>query len=165
MKRFVCLLLALCLSLSGCGLSRDGIKEPVTFYYLQTEYRYGVEDGVIGTEEREASGHRDNLSYLLTLYLIGPTDESLTSPIPKGTHIFSVEQEGNEVQLQLTDTSQTLTDSGYTLACACLTLTCLSITEAESVTITSGSRSVTMTRDSLTLFDGSAAVTITEETQ
>ena len=68
------------------------------------------------------------------------------------------------VTLELTDTSFTATDTEFTLACACLTMTTLSITGGDEVTITSGSRSVTMSRDSLTLIDDSTAST-TEETK
>ncbi len=57
-----------------------------------------------------------------------------------------------------------MTDTEFTLACACLTMTTLSITGGDEVTITSGSRSVTMSRDSLTLIDDSTAST-TEETK
>ena len=42
-------------------------------------------------------------------------------------------------------------------------MTCLSITDAQSVTILSGSRTVTMSRDNLTLYDNSTEAT--EETK
>ena len=74
-----------------------------------------------------------------------------------------MEQASSGISLVLTDTLETLSDADYSLACACLTLTCLNITGGEKVTITSGSRSVTMTRNTLTLFDGGTAET--EETQ
>ncbi len=163
MKRFCCLLLCLSLLLTGCGFFGERIKEPVTFYYLRDEYQFGSGGGVIGSEIREASGHRDSLSYLLALYLIGPSDEELHSPIPRGINIFSAELVENTVKLKLSDTSASLTDAGFSLACACLTLTCLDLTGAEEVTITSGSRSVTMSRDNLTLFDSTTAAP--EETQ
>ena len=120
-------------------------------------------DSVIVAEEREAYGHGRDLSYLLAFYLMGPMKEGLVCPLPEGTGIVSVEQASSGISLVLTDTLETLSDADYSLACACLTLTCLNITGGEKVTITSGSRSVTMTRNTLTLFDGGTAET--EETQ
>ena len=61
MKRFFCLLLCLCLFLPGC--SGELMKNPVTFYYPRREYQYGAEDGVISSEQREASGHADDLHH------------------------------------------------------------------------------------------------------
>ena len=163
MKRLLCLVLALCLILPGCAVSKERLREPVTFYYPRRQYQYGAEDGVISSEQREAAGHRDDLSYLLALYLIGPSDEALVSPLPWGTRILKTTQKGTAVTLKLTDTALTMTDTEFSLACACLTMTCLSVTDAQTVKITSGSRSVTMSRDNLTLFDDST--TATEEIQ
>ena len=153
MRKLFCLLLALVLVLSGCSLAGDRIREPVTFYYVRAEYPFTAKDPIFGSEEREASGHRDDLSYLLALYLIGPTGEDLVSPIPKGTRIYSAEVEKDTVYLTLSDTAATLTDSGYSIACACLSLTCIGLTGLETVTITSGQRSVTMTAETLMLYD------------
>ena len=86
MKRFFCLLLCLCLFLPGC--SGELMKNPVTFYYPRREYRYGAEDGVISSEQREASGHANDLRYLLSLYLIGPSSDELVSPLPWGTRLL-----------------------------------------------------------------------------
>mgnify|MGYP002569890869 FL=1 len=140
------------------------MKNPVTFYYPRREYQYGAEDGVISSEQREASGHADDLHYLLSLYLIGPSSDELVSPLPWGTRLLGVNRQDGTITLELTDTSFTMTDTEFTLACACLTMTTLSITGGDEVTITSGSRNVTMSRDSLTLIDDSTAST-TEETK
>ena len=163
MKRFFPLFLILCLLLSGCGLAGEHFKEPVPFYYLRSEYEYFTQDGVIVSEEREASGHREDLTYLLALYLMGPSEEELVSPLPRGIRIFKSEQTTDGITLQLSDSTATMTDLDFSLACACLTLTCLEITDAETVTINSGERSVTMSRDTLSLFD--SIQTSTEETQ
>lgn len=162
MKRFFCLFLCLCLVLPGC--SSELMKDPVTFYYPRREYQYGAEDGVISSEQREASGHADDLRYLLSLYLIGPSSEELVSPLPRGARLLGVSREDGTITLELTDTSLTATDTEFTLACACLTMTTLSIVSGDEVTITSGARSVTMSRGSLTLIDDSTAST-TEETK
>ena len=153
MKRFLCLVLIFSLMLSGCFFSGEHIKEPVTFYYVRSEFPFTAKDSILVSEEREAAGHRDDLTYLLALYLIGPTDEDLVSPIPKGTRIYSAEVEGNTVYLNMSNTASTLTDSGFSIACACLSLTCIGLTGAEKVTITSGDRKVTMSAETLMLFD------------
>ena len=162
MKRFLCLFFCLCLFLPGC--SSELMKDPVTFYYPRREYQYGAEDGVVSSEQREASGHADDLRYLLSLYLLGPSSDELVSPLPGGTRLLGVSRRDGVTTLELTDTALAVTDTEFTLACACLTMTTLSITGGDEVTITSGSRSVTMSRDSLTLIDDSTAST-TEETK
>lgn len=165
MKRIICLILLFSFLLSGCSLFAERIKEPVTFYYVRAEYPYSTKESIIGSEDREASGHRGDLSYLLALYLIGPSDEELVSPIPKGTRIYSASQERDTVYLNLSDTGSTLTDSGYAIACACLSMTCLSLTDADKVTITSGERSITMSADSLMLYDITTEPQSTEDSQ
>lgn len=149
MKRFVVLLILLSLSLTGCA---ERLKEPVTFYYVRTGYEEDM-SAIVGSELREAAGHREDLDYLMALYLMGPADEELCSPIHRGTSIFSAEQTGPTVTLHLSDTSRSMTDAQFTLACSCLSMTCLELVDAESVTIHSGSRSVTMNAQSLLLQD------------
>lgn len=149
MKRIVAMILLMALLLCGCA---DKMREPVTFYYVRDSFEEDMSQ-VIGTEQREASGHRDDLLYLLALYLMGPAEDSLVSPLPSYTTILSAEQIDSTVTLQLTDTTASLSDGQYTLACSCLALTCLEITDAEYVTINSGNRSVTLGKDSLVLLD------------
>ena len=157
MKRYVTLLLLFSLLLSGCGFFAEHIKEPVTFYYLRSEFQYFSQDGVIAPEEREASGHRDDLSYLMALYLMGPAEEELVSPIPRGTRIYKTEETRSGITLYLSDTSATMDNMEFSLACTCLSLTCLDLTDTPSVTVTSGERTLTMSRETLTLYDGSTA--------
>ena len=163
MKRIVCLILALCLLLCGCSSFGERIKEPVTFYYLCDKYEEEL-CCVIVSEEREASGHRGDLTFLLHLYLMGPSGDEMVSPLPHGTRIVSAEKKDGRIRLELTDTARTLSDAEFSLACACLTLTCLDMTDATDVTIQSGERSLTMARDSLALYDTNET-TPTEDTQ
>lgn len=162
MKRFVCFSLILVCFLSGCQLPGERIKEPVTFYYIRADYQENLTDA-FGTELREASGHRADLSYLMALYLMGPVDKTLSSPIPAGTRIYVTENNAYNVKLKLSDTSETLSDVEFSMTCACLAMTCLEITGTNEVTISSASRSVTMTRSNLELSDSS--IYTTEETQ
>ena len=149
MKRIIAIFLLTALLLTGCG---NRLKEPVTFYYIRAGYEEDM-SAIIGSEQREASGHRDDLDYLLALYLMGPAEEDLSSPLPAGTSVLAAEQDGAVVTLELSDSSDSMTDAQFTLAGSCLTLTCLEITDAEYITINSGSRSVTMDAEGLLLQD------------
>ena len=104
------------------------------------------------------------MSYLLALYLLGPSDEELVPTMPGSCWVLSMDQTPNALTIEFTDTSLSLTDAEYSLACACLSMTCIGITNAERITIKSGPRSVTMTKDNLTLFDSTTPAN-TEETQ
>ena len=163
MKRIFCMMLALCLLLSGCGSLGERIREPVTFHYLCTEYQEKL-CCVIVSEEREASGHAGDLSYLLALYQIGPSNDALCSPLPDGTRIRSSTLDG-QILLELSDEAQSLSDLDFSLACACLTLTCLDIADCESVTVTCADRIRTMTRTSLILHDETNTTSATEDRQ
>lgn len=164
MKRLFPLLLALILPFSGCGLFTERLKEPVTFYYVRSGYASDMSQ-VIGTEQRDASGHRSDLSYMLALYLIGPSQEGLASPLPRGTQIYTAEVQSDGVHLKLSDTENTMTDAEFSLACACLSLTSMDLTGVARVTILSGSRTVTMSRENLALYDSGTPAATTEETK
>ena len=154
MKRVCCFLIAVSFILSGCQLFEERLKDPVTFYYVWSDYQEELQD-VIAPEQREASGHRDDLSYLMALYLMGPAEEDHISPIPRGTRIYVMQNNASGVELKLSDTSRTMTDTEFSLACSCLALTCMELTGTEKVTINSENRSVTMTPETLLLNDSS----------
>lgn len=165
MKRaFICILI-MGLLFSGCSLLEPRMMDPVTFYYLEKDYLYGEQSSVLAAEMREASGHRSDISYLMALYLMGPTEEEHMTPLPAGTRIYASEEEGGGIRLELSEASGKLSDSEYSLACACLAMTCFDISEAEKITVVSGERSITMNRNSLTLFDDRGEISTTEETQ
>lgn len=163
MKRILCFLLAVSFLLTGCGFFGQRIKNPVTFYYLCSKYQEEM-CCVIVSEEREASGHVGDLPYLLALYLMGPTDDELVSPLRSSVQISSI-QDGDHIYLELNKLPSSLSDIEFSLTCACLTLTCLDITGAEDVTISSGDRVKTMNRQSLTLYDTADETISTEEPQ
>ena len=158
MKRLVSLLLilALCLSLTACAN-----PNAVTYYYVRNpdEYLYGVSDGVMVGESREAGGHVDNLRYLLILYLHGPISDHLKSPFPAGTKLVELNREGDDLTVQLTSMFTVLEGADLTLACACLARTCFELTDVQTVTVLAmGWKTVSMTmeRDHLLLMDDSA---------
>lgn len=164
MKRYAAFVLCLVLLVSGCGVSGKRIKEPVNFYYPRDKIQYHEDAGVIGMETREASGHRDNLSYLLALYRLGPSSEDLRLPFPEGTAILMMEQTDTYLHLVLGSNAAAMSDAEFSLACACLTLTCGELTGVEQVTVTNAERTITMSREAITLVDTSILDTM-EETQ
>lgn len=163
MKRVVSLLL-LALILTGCAFSGIRMKEPVTFYYLRAQSDPNIYDdfyaeGIIGSEEREASGHRANLNYLLSIYFSGPLDSNLTSPFPMGCRIMETTQDDGKMTILLNPILAGKSDLDITIACACLAKTCMELTGAETVQIESRNLenkvlfSRTFTKDNLFLND------------
>lgn len=160
MKRLICGAL-LCLLLAGCGGYTEGLRNPVTFYYVRADYAEDM-SSPIGSEQREASGHRGDLKYLLSLYLMGPYQDTLTAAFPPGTKLLSLDTVDSALELTLSDTEDALSEVDYSLACLCLSRTLLKLTNAQSVTVSSGDRSITMTQDNVSIHD---ALEETEETQ
>ncbi len=151
MKRLICGAL-LCLLLAGCGGYTEGLRNPVTFFYVRADYAQDM-SSPIGSEQREAAGHQGDLQYLLSLYLMGPYQEALAAAFPMGTKALSLKIEDSALDLKLSDTEDLLSDAEYSLACLCLSRTLLGLTDAQSITISSGERSITMTRDNVSTND------------
>lgn len=149
MKRLICMILLLLL-LSGCGLMENGIKDPVTFYYINKDYQKNM-DSVIDSEIREASGHRDDLPYLLALYSMGPSSEELISPFPVSTRIIPTEHTEAGIVLSLSEIPDSMTDAEYTLASTCLALTCMELIDASQITVISEGRSVSINTENIIL--------------
>lgn len=150
MKRFMIVLLTVCLILSGCSFGGEWIKEPVTFYYVRENYQKDMEQ-VLASEVREAAGHRDDLSYLLALYSMGPSSDGLLSMLPKNTSIIPTERTNYSITLTLSENTQSMTDADFTLASACIAMTCMDLMDIQQVTVISGDRSITLREDNLML--------------
>lgn len=155
MKRFCCLICIISLLLTGCSMLGERIKEPVSFYYVRENYQKDMQN-VIGSEVREASGHRDDLSYLLALYSMGPSEEGLRSPLPRNTVVTLSEYTDANLELRLSDSALPLSDADFTLASTCVALTCMDLTDAAQVKITCGDREMIIRKDQL-LLDSSNA--------
>ena len=163
MKRFICFMLAALIALlSGC--SRQQTESQSLYYYCREEYSYGTEDAIIASELRDISGHEGDLQYLLSMYLLGPRDETMRSPFPSRTKLLTVRYKENTVVLEISDCSKLLTEAEFSLACACLALTCLELTDMEYVTIVSSDQRITLNHDDLLLFDN-VYPAATEETK
>jgi len=159
MKRLICFLTAflLLLSLAGCGHGSRSM-DPVSFYYCRDpgSYQYFERNGVIQSELRDMTEHRNDLKYLLSLYLAGPMEEGLVSPFSRQVRLLSVTQVQENLQVEISDPGQTMSDAQFSLACACLTLTCLDVSSCTSVTVISGSKSITLDNQSILLFDAAS---------
>lgn len=159
MKRLICLLLISCLCLTGCSMAGEWIKEPVTFYYVRESYQKDMEP-VIASEVREASGHRNDLPYLLALYSMGPSTENLKSPVPRNTKIVPTERTDDSIVLSLSEAVLAMNDADFTLASACIALTCMELIDIQQVTVICGDKTITIQEDNLLLYN-----TLIEEPQ
>lgn len=152
MLRFILFVLFCSGILAGCA---SHSLESVSFYYCRDPkaYQYFQKDGVIASEKRDLSGHTNDLRYLTALYLAGPLEEGLVCPFPKNTHLTEITKTNGAIQIELSDFGNSMTDSEFSLAAACLSKTCMENFSANSVTIKSGARTITMHEKNIILFD------------
>lgn len=164
MKRSVLILLVLCLALgcAGCSLFSGGKQENVVFYYEQAVYQYGEPDAVISGEVRDITGHRGDMQYLLSLYMMGPLNDALRSPFPAGMQVLDVSVRMDLIRITVSEDLNTLTDSRRSLALACLATTGLELSGQESIVIVCGDEHMVLDRTMFTLVDN-GAYTLTEE--
>lgn len=149
MKRPICLILIilLALSLTACHYNDSGdILEPVEFFYPRnlSDYVYGASDGLIAAEVREASGHVDDLNYLIAMYLRGPQDEALHSPFPAGCRLEKVYTDDSTLYVRLSSEFTTLENIDLTIACASLAKTFLTMTGFDYICIDAASSEKTV---------------------
>ncbi len=160
MKRILSALLCLLLMLPCLGCSNG--EKSILFYYTRAEFLYGTQDAVIAQEVREAPGHEDDLDYLLNLYLEGPLNQNFISPYPEGTAFQGFTYSDATMYVTLSQEFAQLEGMDHTIAAACMAYTCFQLTAAEKVVIKCnsekyGNRSITLTRESMVLFDDTTA--------
>lgn len=149
----LCAVLVLLSVIAGCSFPHNEFEETVQFYYRRAEYSYHSQEPVIAAERREVTGHRSDMDYLVTLYLMGPIDKELALPFPAGTRLEQIQKEEKSLTVKLSDTGRALTDVRFSLACACLSETCIGMGDFDSITIISGARSLTTSSEDLLLTD------------
>ena len=137
MKKLTCFLLALFMAMSIAGCVKSLADSEVPFYYRRAEFDYGTPDGIMAMELHDATGHTNDLKYLLALYLQGPSDQDLVPPFPEGTILVDLSQENQTVTVTLSSIATRLDDMDLTIACVCLAETCFAITDAQQVHIQS----------------------------
>ena len=150
--RILFFFMAVILLLTGCSSEP---REGTLFYYCRDpeQYRYFEEDGVIHPESRDLLNHRNDLRYMVSLYLAGPMEEGVVSPFTKATKLISAELHDDVIYIELSGHNTNLTDSEFSLACTCLMLTCMDYMPCQAVSITSGERTLTMDAQSILLYD------------
>ena len=140
MKKTIPMILTLLLMFSGCAIKKDRAMEPVTFYYLrdhsaEENHQVFFSEGAIGAETRESAGHRQDLSYLLALYLQGPMDDSLLPAFPIGSKLSVISHRDGELTVYLYTMASSANEMDLTISCACLAKTCMDLADADIVTI------------------------------
>ena len=148
MKRIIAILLCLLLFTSGCSS-----KNTASFYYPRAEFQYNGDSNVIGSEEREVTGHTAHLSFLISLYLMGPHNTEFASPFMGSAKLLAVEKSNDAMTVRISDTSNAIADAAFIMDCSCLAMTCFGLTKVHSVTILSGEKSITLTPELITLYD------------
>lgn len=153
MKRIVaCILLAvISLNFTGCVSISEDQEDTTTLYYIRSEYQYHNADNVIVGEDRTLAP-KTEIRQLLDLYLAGPVDDSLVSPIPKGIEVVDIREYSGLLELTLSDT-EALTDAQFSLACVCLGKTMMEDPDIIQVTVISGERNMTVDRNNFLLTD------------
>ena len=152
MKKWIAAGLCLLL-LCGCGRKGKPLFDPVYFYYPRTEYDYGSADSAITWEAMDGTGHMDDFEFLLSEYFAGPIDEGLVNPFPVGTTLLSARLEEDDFLLEVSAEALTLPEYQFTLGCSCLSMTCFELTQAETVTVSCGEKSLTIRRNGMLLAD------------
>ena len=154
MKRKAAYILLAVISLvfSGCTSVSEDPGYTTTLFYIRSEYEYHSTDNVI-VGERRALANETEIDQLLDLYLAGPVDVSLISPIPKGTELLDIQEYSGLLEITFSDTEDSLTDAQFSLACVCLGKTMMEDASVLQVTVFSGERSMTVTRTSYFLTD------------
>ncbi len=173
MKRILSLLLcfALALPLFGCaGQSGQTARVPGNFYYRRTETAYGTTDGVISSEVRELDGISSDVDALLAAYFSGPESGELESPFPRDSQVHAWELSGQTLSLTMNESFSALTGVELSIACVCVAKTFLGLLpitqvrfQAESGLL-GGEKAVTLSEESISLYDDSLTQSRTEFT-
>lgn len=153
------IILLLILALSGCSGKNNTVEQPANFYYCTSSISFDTAHGVIAPETRDIAGFEQDLTALINHYLRGPNSSNLTSPFPNGSAVLWINQSDRELTLIMNQQFTQLTGLNLSLACSCISKTIFSLTDFESITIRArdtnldGTKSVTMTRDSILIQD------------
>ena len=157
MKSTLCLILAFVLLLGLCGCGSTAGKDQATFYYPRIEFDFGSSNSIMVPELHDVTGHADDLWYMLSLYLRGPTDPELKFAFPDGTILVELEQVESTLHVTLSSSSSKLEPADLLASCGCLAQTCFAISDAQVVHIDSlvsaagNYVDMTFTRDSILL--------------
>ena len=164
MKRLAVFILVTVISLMffGCGSTANESGYTATLYYIRSEYEYHSTENVIVGEARTLASEAE-IGQLLDLYLAGPVDDRLASPIPKGTDLLDMREYSGLLELTFSDTEAVLTDAQFSLACVCIGKTMMEDPDIIQVTVFSGDRQMTVDRNNYLLTDEVGDADISKE--
>ena len=159
MKQILAVLLLLCL-LPGCTYSDR--QDQLHFCCPTAFVSYGDSQGVLGSEDRDLGSHREDMKYLVTMYLSGPADKSLRNGFPASVKLVSCEIRHQQVCILLSGDLDSLSPLERTLVCAGLAKTVLGASGMTTVRIAtekgalSGDGALLFDNDSLLLEDNAS---------
>lgn len=159
MKRFRCIsVLFLAFSLLTSCAKTEESTQGYAFYFCQKTYEYGSDSSIIAAEYFSAETAMTP-EQLIEQYLLGPQDESLSSPFPSGTTLHYLKIGAETTEITLSPQFASLEKIELTIACACLTLTISSVCNCTSVEISAldslinNQKTITMDVNALALYD------------
>lgn len=139
MKRIICFLLALLMTLSLFGCKKNDSASTLQFYYPRSNYGYYPQEERFSERAIEAEIRKDvpyhSSILILSEYLKGPSDPTLVSPFPAGLSLTDVSIDSGTVYLTLTNQLAELEGIPLLIACACLSKTAMAITQTSSAHI------------------------------
>ena len=167
MKKLIAAILAIVISLafSGCTFSSDDTENSTTLYYIRSEYQYYSTENVIVGEDRILVSKTDDFDQLLNLYLAGPLDDGLVSPLPRDASLIDIREYTGLLEVTISDTEKTLSDAEFSLACVCISKTIMEDSSIIQITVFSGDRSMTVNRMNYLLTDESHSSETSKEAQ
>ena len=145
MRRLTAALLCAALLLtSGCAyaaVSDQQEAEEFLLYFREADLNEAAGGDALRPETRRLEGAESwNDAFLarqlMTELLEGPEDESLKSTIPAGTSLLSVELEGSQARVDLSNAYRMLSGVSLTLADYAITLTLTQLPAVNSVSVT-----------------------------
>lgn len=136
LKRIIALLMliACLLSLNACNTSEQ-LESPVAYYYLRNDVEFDGDNCVIHAEMRESAGFENNITYLLRLYLAGPSSNDYKNPFPYNVNLLSLSYENATLVATFNENFATLFGLDLTLAAVCFARTAMELSGASTVKI------------------------------
>lgn len=164
MKKIFCIILVITImTCTACQIESEKPLSTITVYYKASELTFGSAEGVITPYALDATGHKDDIEYLLNAYFSKIPSGNCADTFPAGTRVVSISLDALTAKVVLCDEFAKIGDLDLTIACACLTQTVISLTGCQEVIISAetaqldGNNFITLSRDSYLLLDESGS--------
>ena len=145
--------------LCSCAAKKEEMKEPVNFYYCNSNIAYNSPTGVIQAEVRESAGFHGNLLAFLRAYLQGPVNSELKRFVPADVYVVSCQIDADRVILVMSSQFSNLSGIELTTACSALLMTIHDYTGAQTLQISAkdaqldDKNEIILTMDDIVLID------------